>query len=445
MYKRLLLILAGLSLLAACGGGGSSPTTANSAQDVQKTWVHGHLDDVYLWYDEIISVPPSSYATAPDYFDALLVKSRDRFSFSLPLAKAVSTLQGGLETGYGVKWGWAATGRLYAYYVDPNSPASAAITRGTEVTAINGQAVATASSSYVNSALYPGQEGASVNLTFRVPGTNTTRTTDITSATFSTTTVEPPLILTLAGGAKAGYLLFNEHLFTSEPVLVDALTFLKQQGVSELVLDLRYNSGGYLFIAKELASMVAGATVQGKVFEKLLFNGKHPEKTNAPNNTFTFNAQDSKGVSLPLLGLSRVFVLTGSSTCSASEAVINGLLPHVQVVLIGGTTCGKPYGSIQTDNDQQAYFALQFEGVNANGTDDYKSGFSPTCRVSDDLNYPLGDSREARLNAALYYMSYSTCPPTAAVALPKQALSSAIPISGEAQLIEQKPGLKLLK
>jgi len=445
MYKRLLLILAGLSLLTGCGGGGSSPTSANSAQDVQKTWVRGHLDDVYLWYDEIISVPPSSYATAPDYFDALLVKSRDRFSFSLPLAKAVSGLQGGLETGYGVKWGWAATGRLYAYYVDPNSPAAAAITRGSEVKAINGQAVATASSSYVNGALYPGQTGVPLNLTFRVPGTDTTRITDISSATFSTTTVEPALILTLAGGAKAGYLLFNEHLSTSEAALIAAVTFLKQQRVGELVLDLRYNSGGYLYIARELASMVAGASVQGKVFEKLLFNGKHPEKTYDPQYTFTFTAQDSKGAPLPMLGLSRVFVLTGPNTCSASEAVINGLLPHVQVVLIGGMTCGKPYGSIQTDYDQQAYFALQFEGVNANGTDDYKSGFSPTCPVSDDLNNPLGDSREARLNAALYYMGNGSCPPTAAVTLPKRALTSIIPISGDAQLIERKPGLKLLK
>lgn len=336
-------------------------------------------------------------------------------------------------------------GRLFAYYVDPNSPAAGSISRGTEVTSINGQPLASQATSSLNSALFPKQPGTSVNLTFRSPGTSTTQTGSLTSATFSSTTVSQPLILSLPGGGKAGYLLFNQHLFTSEQGLINALTFFKQQGVGELVLDLRYNTGGYLLIANEVASMIGGAAVQGRVFEKMLFNSKHPEKTNDPGYTWFFSALDSKGAPLPLLGLNRVFVLTGQNTCSASESIINGLLPYLQVVRIGWTTCGKPYGFIQTNNDQQAYFDIQFEGVNANGTDDYKSGFAPTCQVSDDLNYPLGDSREARLNAALYFISNNTCPPTPAVGLPKAALSGDIPGSGEVQLIEQKPGLKLLR
>lgn len=442
MYKRSLLILAGISLLAACGGGGGSSSTT---QDTQKAWVRAHMDDVYLWYNEIIDVPSANYATAPDYFNALLVKSRDRFSFSMPLANAVSMLQEGFETGYGVKWGWAATGRLFAYYVDPSSPAAVSITRGTEITAINGQPVANATTAYLNSTLFPGQTGVSVNLTYRRPGTSTTQTASLVSATFSTTTVAQPSILSLANGGKAGYLLFNEHLRTSEQELNSAMTYFKQQGVSELVLDMRYNTGGYLFIAEEVASMIGGAAVQGKVFEKLQFNSKHPEKTSAPNNTYRFSALDSKGASLPLLGLKRVFVLTGSNTCSASEAVINGLLPHIPVYRIGWTTCGKPYGFSQTNYDQQAYFAIQFEGVNANGSDDFKSGFAPTCQVYDDLNYPLGDMREARLSAALSYISTASCPSVSTATLPKAVLSSDIPTSGDVQLIEQKPGLKLLQ
>jgi carboxyl-terminal processing protease len=449
MYIRLLLILAALSLLAGCGGGSGggdpSPSAASSVQETQKAWVHAHLDDVYLWYDEIIDVPASDYASASDYFYALLVKSRDRFSFCMPLADAVSVLQEGLETGYGIKWGWAAPGRLFAYYVDPNSPAAGSITRGAEVTSINGQPVANLATSSLNSALLPDQPGASVNLTFRAPGTGTTQTSGLTSASFSSTTVSQPLILSLPGGGKAGYLLFNQHLFTSEQGLIDALTLFQQQGVGELVLDLRYNTGGYLLIAEEVASMIGGAAVQGKVFEKMLFNGRHPEKTNDPRNTWLFSALDSNGASLPLLGLQRVFVLTGQNTCSASESIINGLLPYLQVVRIGWSTCGKPYGFMQTNNDQEAYFDIQFEGVNADGTDDYKSGFAPTCQVSDDLNYPLGDIREARLNAALYYIGNSACPPTPAVTLPKAALPGDIPGRGEVQLIEQKPGLKLLR
>ncbi|MBC7962594.1 MAG: peptidase [Steroidobacteraceae bacterium] len=447
MYKCLLLIVASLFLLAGCGGGGgdSSPTAAGSVQQTQKAWVRAHLDDVYLWYDEIIDVPAANYASAPAYFDALLVKSRDRFSFSMPLADAVSELQEGLETGYGVRWGWAAPGRLFAYYVDPNSPAAASITRGMEVTAVNGQAPASLTAASLSNALFPDQPGVSLNLTMRPPGTSSTQTSGLTSATFSGTTVSQPLLLTLPGGGQAGYLLFNQHLFTSEQGLIDAFSFFKQQGVGELVLDLRYNSGGYLRIAGELASMIGGAAVQGGVFERLIFNGRHPEKTNDPNKTYRFSALDSTGAPLPLLGLTRVFVLTGQQTCSASESIINGLLPYLQVVRIGSITCGKPYGFLQTNFDQQAYFDIQFEGVNANGTDDFKSGFAPTCQVSDDLNFPLGDMREARLDAALYYISNNSCPPAPAVALPKAATSKAVPASGEVQLLGQKPGLKLLR
>ena len=447
MFRRLLLIIVVLSLLAGCSGGGNAPssTSASSVQDTQKAWVRSYMDDVYLWYDEIVDVPAANYATAGDYFDALIVTSRDRFSFCMPLADAVSMLQEGLETGFGVKWGWAAPGRLFAYYVDPKSPAAASITRGTEVTSINGQPISSLATSTLNSALFPETPGASVNLTFRAPGTGTTQTAGLTSATFSTTTVSQPLVLPLPGGGKAGYLLFNQHLRTSEQGLIDALTFFREQGVGELVLDLRYNTGGYLFIAEEVASMIGGAALQGKVFEKMRFNVKHPEKSNDPNYTYLFGGLDSKDVPLPQLGLSRVFVLTSGSTCSASESIINGLLPFLQVVRIGWNTCGKPYGFLEADHGQEAYFAIQFEGVNSAGTDDYKSGFAPTCQVSDDLNYPLGDIREARLAAALYFIDNNSCPPTPAVSLPKAALSGDIPAGGEVQLIEQRPGLKLLK
>jgi len=132
----------------------------------------------------------------------------------------------------------------------------------------------------------------------------------------------------------------------------------------------------------------------------------------------------TSGQALPYLGLSRVFVLTSGNTCSASEAVINGLRGvDVQVIQVGSTTCGKPYGFYPEDNCGTTYFSIQFQGVNQKAFGDYADGFVPAgagatglpgCAMADDLNHALGDPQEARLAAALQYRSNQTCPAVAA-------------------------------
>lgn len=433
------------TILAGCGGGddAAAPPPPPPSLEEQKSWARAHLADIYLWNTEIVDVNPAYYALAPAYFDALLVKSRDRFSYSMPQAAAFSQLQEGRETGFGVRWGWSA-GRIFACYVDPNSPAAPFIARGSEITAINGRTVAGMPTDTLFNLLYPEEEGVATDMIVRPPGMIVTQAVTLHSAPFAITTVASPVIIPLAGGSKAGYLLFNDHLLTAEAQLVTAMTYFRQQGVTEVVLDLRYNGGGYLFIAQELASMIGGAAVAGNIFEKLIFNSNHPEMTNDRDNTLHFSSEDRSGASLPQLGLQRLFVLTGPSTCSASESIINGLIPFIPVVRIGSTTCGKPYGFRQTNFAEQAYFALQFEGVNANGHDDYMDGFTPTCQVVDDLTYPLGDAREARLGAALYYMSNNACPPAAAAARARTTIEPAADGGGDVRLLGRKPSLKLV-
>lgn len=431
------------TILAGCGGDdAAAPQPQTTSQKEQKSWARAHLADVYLWNTEIIDVNPAYYALAPAYFDALLVRSRDRFSFSMPQAAADSLLQEGQETGFGVRWGWS-DGKIFACYVDPNSPSAQFIARGSEIMAINGRTVAGMPTDTLFDLLYPEGEGVATDMIVRPPGMIVTQAVTLHSAPFTITTVAPPVIILLDGGGKAGYLLFNEHLLTAEAQLVTAMTYFRQQGVSEVVLDLRYNGGGYLFIAEEVASMLGGAAVEGKVFEKLIFNGNHPEETNDPDNTLLFNPEDRFGTPLPQLGLKRLFVLTGQSTCSASESLINGLAPFMPVVRIGWTTCGKPYGFRQTNFAQQAYFAIQFEGVNADGRDDYMDGFAPTCQVVDDLTYPLGDVREARLGSALYYINNNACPPAAASALARM-FEPAADDGGDLRLLGRKLSLKLV-
>ena len=153
--------------------------------------------------------------------------------------------------------------------------------------------------------------------------------------------------------------------------------------------------------------MIAGPrATQDAIFEKFITNGKLPS-----GEPFPFDNISSRGLPLPSLGLDRVFVLTGPSTCSASEGIINGLRGiDVEVVLIGATTCGKPYAQVPEDNCGTTYNVIQYRGVNDKGFGDYGDGFQPTCTGRDDVRYPLGNPEEEKLKGALYYMGLGECP-----------------------------------
>jgi hypothetical protein len=281
-------------------------------------------------------------------------------------------------------------------------------------------------------------------------GATTARTVTLTSAEITTVPVQNVGTLP-APYETVGYLLFNDHIATAEKALLDAMTQLRNEAITDLVIDIRYNGGGFLDIAAELAYMVAGPTrTSGKTFEREMFNDKYPtldpvtgrplSPTPFVDETLGFSA--TPGQALPYLGLSRVFVLTGSGTCSASEAVMNGLTGvDVEVIQIGSTTCGKPYGFYPTDNCGTTYFAIQFQGVNQQGFGDYSDGFVPGgllhgCAVADDFTHTLGEPAEGRLAAALAYRETGTCPPALAplardgtAALPQALETTVIPKS----------------
>jgi len=276
--------------------------------------------------------------------------------------------------------------------------------------------------------LFPAALGEVHSFTFRDVETAESVTVDLISEEITSTPVQNVKVIETAG-SKVGYLLFNDHIATAEPQLIDAFELFSTEDVSELVLDMRYNGGGYLDIARMLASMVAGQEAVGKTFSELKFNDKYPTQNPITGRTLTPSSftdtapgfQLSSNTPIPLLNLDRVMVISGSGTCSASEAVINGLRGvGVEVVLIGDTTCGKPYGFYGIDNCGTTYFTIQFKGVNAIGFGDYTDGFSPPgaedvgievegCFVDDDLSHPLGDSNEGRLKAALGYLSEGGC------------------------------------
>ena len=244
-----------------------------------------------------------------------------------------------------------------------------------------------------------------------------------------------------------GYIQFNDHIAPAEPQLITAINTLKNAGATDLILDLRYNGGGYLELASELAYMIGNTTLTaGQTFEKIVFNDKNPTRDPVTGDLLTPTPFLSKTVgftggapanqTLPTLNLNSVYIITGPGTCSASESIINSLRGvNVQVYLIGSTTCGKPYGFYPIDNCGTTYFTIQFRGENAANFGDYTDGFSPAntpasskgtsvpgCSVADDFTHAMGDVNEGRIAAALAFRASNnqTCPVASGTSAPPQ-------------------------
>jgi carboxyl-terminal processing protease len=423
---------------------GTDPGTGKPYPDQQgtttdeKTWVRSWIDEYYLWYREVPNYRSDDYATAVDYFAVLKTDAttasgapKDHFHFTYPSDVWTALSQSGVEAGYGATWAVIAPRpprRVVVAYTEPNSPATTLVSRGAEVLTVDGVDVVNGSDvDTINAGLFP--SGAGESHTFEVLdiGAATSRTITMVSADVTGTPVKN--VHTLVNGA-VGYLQFDEHVATAESELASAIQQLKDAGVQDVVLDIRYNGGGYLAIASELAYMIAGPASAGHDFDLIQFNDKYPDTNpieggpNTPTPFYSTTVFAANASPLPSLGLQRVFVLTGPNTCSASEAVINGLRGiDVDVIQIGSTTCGKPYGFYPQDNCGTTYFAIQFQGVNDKGFGDYADGFSPDgstpaslpgCAVADDFTHALGDPAEARLAAAIQYRESGTCPPPSA-------------------------------
>ncbi|HEY8359842.1 MAG TPA: S41 family peptidase [Ramlibacter sp.] len=231
-----------------------------------------------------------------------------------------------------------------------------------------------------------------------------------------TDTVPITRVMASPEGRRTGYVLFNDFATGAQDDLIDAFRQLREGDVQDLVLDLRDNSGGFLYIAQALASMITGPAANGKRFEQLRYNAKRADETAESELPFSSRllfaeTKYPEGTRLPQLNLPRVYVLTSGATCSSSESVINGLRGiDVEVVLVGDTTCGKPYGFQRKDNCGFAYFPIEFKGANAKGFGDYSTGFTPTCRVEDDPAAPTGGARDPLLKAALHHIDNGSCP-----------------------------------
>lgn len=412
-------------------------------------WLRSWNNDLYLWFDEVVDQNPANFTSDTSYFAVLKTTAtdasgapKDKFHFTYSTATWESLEVSGVDVGYGADFDVVAATpprEVVIAYTEPGSPAAtapASIARGAQILTVDGvdlvNAGDQASVDTLNAGLAPQTAGESHTFSILDLGAATPRTVTLVAGSITETPVQNVQTLTAADGSLVGYMLFNDHIATAEAGFVAAFAQLQGAGVKDLVLDIRYNGGGLLDIASEVAYMIAGPTVtNGQTFDLQQFNSKYPTSDPVTGEAivpvgFHSTAQGfsvTAGQALPSLNLARVFILTTASTCSASEAIINSLQGvNVQVIQVGTTTCGKPYGFYPQDNCGTTYFSIEFQGVNAKGFGSYSDGFTPQntvavqgvqmpgCSVADDFTHALGDSAEGLLASALAYRSTGMCP-----------------------------------
>jgi len=405
----------------------STSTTENQTVD---SWILDNMQTYYYWNDKIPANPDKTLAPS-DFFDSLLNTYNattnpegDRFSWIEENASELtSSLSGetkttGMEFALYLRASGSTDVIAQVLYVLPDSPAAnAGLKRGDIITKVNGQGITTTN---YQSLLF---DSSVTSYSFGLATVNNQSiidsgvTKNVTTTVFQANPVYLDSIYTV-GTKKIGYLVYNQ--FVPAPNgskgseyddQVDAIfAQFKSAGINELVLDLRYNPGGYTSSSANLASLIGKGVDESKLYFRESWNSTlTPVLQKEYGSDFFLQKFSTKAQNIGS-NLSRLYVLTTDRTASASELIINGLRPYMTVNTIGTTTYGKNVGSITiTDDTGKINWGMQpivFRSYNSLGQSDYSTGFTPTTEVEEPITlYPLGDVRDALLNEALYQIA----------------------------------------
>ena len=361
------------------------------------------MEQFYLWYNmpEASSVTienKNNYKDPYELLEAMRYKTLDRWSFVADYDEFNAEMQGTF-VGHGFRIGIDDSGLARIAMIYINSPLYAnGVRRGWIIKKINDTdpVPALLNETYTD-LIGPSQAGITNIFVFQKPD-GTEVTVSSTKSTFTVNTVHLAEILQLTSG-PTGHLVFDSFITPTANELATAFASFKTAGIKDLILDLRYNTAGYLSIAQTLASYIAGDSRKGKTFAKLSYN----DKIQAENYIFPFIATPYS------LDLSRIVVITTRNTASASEAVMNGLKPFVNVVSIGDATNGKPTGMNGWPVGQKYYmWPVTFKIVNADEQGEYFQGIFPAKVLPDDITHDFDDKNETCFKEAIYYLEHGS-------------------------------------
>jgi C-terminal processing protease CtpA/Prc len=411
MGQKPLFTLLCVALLANCGGGGDNsqvPIESGfqtcSVPD-QNAVFFEFMQNTYLWYDQLpASINPQSYATVDAMLDDVRF-SQDRFSGFQDREEYENFFENASFTGYGFSSDQSTDLNAYIVrYVFKNSAAEqAGLSRGDRLTNINGFSVTQINQDLLsNETVFgPDQVGFTIPITYQKPSGEIVNT-QMSKIAVSTNTVFATQVFSSNVG-EVGYLSFqNGFIEPSDAELETAFTQLASAQVDELILDLRYNPGGRLSVATNLASFIVSNSALDNIFTTLAYNDKNTSRNSSFRFTNKVNALD----------LSRVIVLSTPSTCSASELIINGLSPHMEVVTVGTATCGKPVGQNPDFYCDKVLSAINFRTVNSLDQGEYFDGLAPTCLVQDAIVADWGSLDDPIFAEAVSYVNTGSCSAT---------------------------------
>lgn len=437
--------LALAALLSACSGGGgggssstptaSTPTPAPTATPTptaaagcslreRQDWAAAQLREWYLFPDTLpAALDPTPYTTVGDYIDALTATARaqrkDRyFTYLTSIASETAFYDSGASAGFGFRLGIDPTARrAFGIETFEGTPALAAgIDRGTEILAIGtttadlrtvDSIIATQGSAGVSDALGPNTVGTARLL--RIKDASGTRDVTLSKTDFALTPVSSRYgaqIIT-DGGRKVGYLNLRSFISTADPALRAAFASFRTAGITNVIIDLRYNGGGLVSIAELMSNLLGANRATSDVIDYMTFR---PEK--ASNNTTAFFAPQPQSIAP-----TKIAFIGTAGTASASELVLAAQIPylHANVGLIGTNTYGKPVGQIALDrtqcDDRLRVIAFALQNANRQGAyyDGLASIVEASCRADDDISHPLGSPLESSTRAALDYLAGRSC------------------------------------
>lgn len=363
-------------------------------EDLEKERLFGLMDNWYLWNQTLPDNPDlSSFENSTEIVNRLRYSALDRWSSVGVAATFNSYYNEGTYFGYGFSYGYNEDNELKIRYVFDDSPfGKAGVERGWTFTAIDGQNTQTITD--WSNVFGENTPGFTQQFTFK----NLAGETKELSITKDVVTMNTVLHSdTLSIGSKTiGYLVFNNFIEPSRSELDAAFDLFERSAVDKIILDLRYNGGGRISVATYLANYLIGQQNNGQFLYRFVHNDDKTEN----NSGQTLRKQGS-------LSIDELIILTTEATASASELLLNGLQPLMNVTHIGtSNTYGKPVGSYSwySLDETQVYTLISFKVINKQGDGEYFDGIEPDFTACDDLSASWGERDESMLSAAIEYL-----------------------------------------